>query len=145
MSHISSVKVEVKDLESLRRACARLGLEFVDNQTSYKWYGRWVGNVPVPEGFSKDEMGRCQHAIRVAGNERAYEVGVVQSRTGAGYELHFDPYHGGYGLMPLIGENAAKLRQMYATEVAKKQMRREGYQVSEKQGQDGKIRLVCKR
>ncbi len=118
MSHIAEVNLLVQDLAALARACQRLKLEFVPNQTSYRWYGRSVGDHPLPTGFTTEELGRCEHAIRVPGNDMAYEIGVVSRRDGKpGYVLLWDFYRGGYGLMDYVGEGACQLQQAYALEV----------------------------
>ena len=65
MSHISKIELEITDPETLKLACERLGLNFIENQTIYKWYGTWVGDTPLPEGISIDDLGKCHHAIRV--------------------------------------------------------------------------------
>lgn len=37
MSHVSQIELEINDLSILKQACQRLGLEFCENQTTYKW------------------------------------------------------------------------------------------------------------
>ena len=118
MSHIAEVDLLVQDLDALERACARLGLEFVRHQSTYRWYGRSVGDYPLPTGFTAHDLGRCEHAIRVSGNDQAYEIGVAPRRDGKpGYVLLWDFYQGGYGLMEHVGEGAHRLQQTYALEV----------------------------
>jgi hypothetical protein len=63
MSHVAIIDLAIDDLDSLRRACSRLGLELVQQDT-YRWFGYSVGDYPLPEGFTKDNLGRCQYAIR---------------------------------------------------------------------------------
>jgi hypothetical protein len=100
MSHIAEVNLLVQDLNALHRACHRLGLELVRGQRTYRWYGRSVGDYPLPVGFAKNELGTCEHAIRIPGNDRAYEIGIVTRRDGKpGYALLWDFYQGGYGLV----------------------------------------------
>lgn len=142
MSHIAEVEVQILDLDCLDAACKRLGnVELVRNQQSYKWWGYSVDEPP--EGFTKEDLGKCDHAIRVKGNADAYEVGIVRSRQGAGYVLHWDFFAGGYGLQDAVGDNCKKLKQAYAIEVAKKAARRQGLTVREQKQKDGSVRLVC--
>lgn len=145
MSHVAEIEVEITDLDALDAACRRIGtLELVRGQTKYKWWGDSVGDYPLPEGFTKEDLGKCDHAIRVKGNAQAYEVGVVRARNGKqGYVLHWDFYDGGYGLEKEVGENCNKLRQAYAIEVAKKAAVRQRMSVREVQQADGSVRLVC--
>jgi len=126
MSHISKIELEIMDLSVLRQACGRLGLEFVKDQRTYAWYGRWVGDTPLPEDVSIDELGRCDHAITAPG--ASYEIGVV--RKGKSYRLIWDYYQAG-GLNKVIGKDGGLLKQAYAVEKAKLEARRKGYSVTE--------------
>ncbi len=64
MSHIAKIEMEINDLGALQAAAIRLGGELVIGQTNYKWYGEWIGNTPMPEGVTADNLGKCDHAIR---------------------------------------------------------------------------------
>lgn len=150
MSHVATVKIIVKDLSALRKACPELGLEFREGQTSFKWYGRWMNDYNAPEaavqnGFDPKKFGQCEHAIGIKNNPGAYEVGVVKNPTGEGYTLLYDNYCGGMGLEAQIGKGATLIKQAYAAEVARKQVMRLGYRVQQQKGSDGKIRLVATR
>lgn len=128
MSHVTNVGVEIKDLECLKRACEKLGLEFVEGQKTYRWYGRHVGDYPLPAGFSKEDLGHCEHAIRVPGKPGAYEVGVMKRRDGKeGYTLQYDFWGGGYGLQDAIGINANRLLSRYSAEVGMQVAMAEGW------------------
>ena len=120
MSHISKIELEVKDLGTLKQACSRLGLRFVENQKTFKWYGQ--------------EDGRCDHTIRVPG--ATYEIGVVKS--GDLYELRCDYWESAIG--KAIGQNGGLLKQAYAIERTRTEARRKGYSVIEKTTDTG-IRL----
>ena len=126
MSHISRIELEIKDLQSLKEACKRLGFEFCDNQQSYQWYGRWVGDSPLPEGITEDQLGRCDHAIKVPGAQ--YEVGVV--RKGQSYILLYDEWIKG-GLKAKLGVNAGLLKQAYTIETLRKEARQKNYRFHE--------------
>ena len=45
MSHIAKIELEITDPDTLKLACERLGLQFMENQTTYSWYGTWIGDV----------------------------------------------------------------------------------------------------
>lgn len=142
MSHVATVKIEVRDLAALRATCAKLGLEFVEGQQTWKWYGRSVGDYPLPAGYTVEDLGKCAHAIRIPGNSRAYEIGVVASRTKPGtYELMWDFWQGGYGIEAIVGKDAQTLKQRYAAEVARKHALRSGMRVTETVKSDGTIVL----
>jgi hypothetical protein len=146
MSHVVSIDLEIKDLAALARACERLGLELMEGQTSYRWFGRSVGDYPLPEGYTADDLGKCQHAIRVKDNPRAYEIGVAARRDGRpGYTLLYDFWRGGYGLIDQVGQNCQRLAQAYSLEVVRGQARRLGCRVLEQPQSDGSIRLVLQR
>jgi hypothetical protein len=127
MSHVSQIEIEIKDLEALKAACQRLGFEFRAGQTTYKWFGRFVGDYPMPQGFKVEDLGKCTHAIRVP--EADYEIGVV-IRDGK-TTLLWDFWHAG-GLERVVGKNGAKLKQAYAAEATKRAARKAGYMVTEK-------------
>lgn len=143
MSHIATVDLEIRDLDALAEAAQRCGVELVRGQTRYRWYGTSVGDTPLPEGFATADLGHCQHVLRVPGNAKAYEVGVVSRRDGRpGYVLHWDFYAGGYGLQDHIGVNCGKLKQAYGLAVARRQLTRQGFTVQEQPQPDGSISLV---
>ena len=110
MSHVSKIEVEITNLETLKKACKNLGLEFKDNQKTYAWYGKHIGDYPLPEGFTVDDVGKCDHAISVPNAE--YELGVVKNKNKAGYSLLWDFWRGG-SLEERLGRNAWKLVQEY--------------------------------
>lgn len=142
MSHVCQIAIQIKDLDALQAACQSLGLEFVTGQSTYKWYMEHVGDFPLPDGFTAEDLGHCQHAIRIPGNDDAYEIGVVKRRDGKpGFTLLWDFWNGGYGLQEKVGQNANKLKQNYAAEVATRQAKREGYRVTREVKPDGRILL----
>ena len=144
MSHVATIDVHITDLTALEQAAKRLGLELVRDQKTYRWWGHSVGDYPLPEGFGKDDLGKCEHAIRIPGDNRAYEVGVVARRDGKpGFTLMWDFYAGGYGLEAKVGEGAKKLIQGYAVEKARIAAMRQGLRVHETRRADGAVVLTC--
>lgn len=135
MSHVATIAVEVNDLEALRAACGRLGLEFRKGQKSYRWYGTHVGDDPLPEGFTADELGKCEHAIALPNNPGAYEVGIVW-RDGK-FRLLWDFWAGGGGLQAAIGDDGKKLKVAYAIERARIVARQTGHTIREVRRADG--------
>ena len=134
--HVASIKLEIKSLDALRQACQRLGFQWMEGQRTYRWFGRWVGDSPLPEGVSVEDLGKCDHAIQVPG--ASYEVGVVY-KNGT-WRLLWDFWSTG-GLAPFLGKEGERLKQAYGIEVAKMQAQRSGYSVWEEQQQDGGVRL----
>lgn len=135
MSHISKIELEIRDLQSLKDACNNLGFQFMDGQKRYLWYGKWVGNQPLPDGISEEDLGKCDHAIHVPA--AVFEIGVV--KKGNGYILLWDSWVGG-GLQKQIGHDSEILKQSYAVESVKREARRKGYRLTEKRMKNG-IRL----
>ena len=111
MSHVSQIEIEIKDITALQAACTRLGLIWKENQRSYKWYGRWVGDYPLPENVTVEDLGKCLHAIEVPG--ASYEVGVTM--VNGKLTLLWDFYRAG-GLEQVIGINAEFLFDYSETE-----------------------------
>ena len=126
MSHISKIELVIKDLEALKAACKRMGFEFREGQKTYQWYGRWVGDSPLPEGITEEELGKCDHAIHVPGAK--YEIGIV--RKGKSYILLYDSWIKG-GLTKHVGKDACKLKQIYAVEKIRLEARKKGMKVLE--------------
>jgi hypothetical protein len=133
VSHIDLIEIQITDLDALAKAAERAGCELRLGQKTYKWWGWSVGDHPVPEGFTQEDLGKCEHAIAVKGaGEETYEVGVVKRRDGKpGYTLIYDWFAGGNGLEQYVGHKAAKLKQAYAVEKAKAEARRNGFSVKE--------------
>lgn len=65
MSHVATIDIEITNLHDLQNACADLGLEFVEGQQTYNWYGQSMSDGSIPEGFSESDLGRCEHAIKL--------------------------------------------------------------------------------
>lgn len=156
MSHVVSIAVEFKDLDAIKAACQRLGFTFREGQRTYKWYGHWVDDSPVPrhlfseaeyeritrmdkthrQAFMNDVLGKCQHAIRVPGCE--YEIGLIQ--IGEKWVPVWDWYCSD-NLGEVLGQDGGPLAQAYAVEKAKIEATQRGYPVVEEQLSDGSIRL----
>jgi hypothetical protein len=117
MSHVITCKVQIKNLAALERAAKRCGLEMRRGQKHYRWFGKFVGDSPMPAGFTESQLGKCDHALGIPGNSSAYEVGVV-ARAGGQYELIWDYWSGGYGLVDKIGKDAQTLKDEYSIAVA---------------------------
>lgn len=137
MSHVATVKTEVNDLGALKTAVEELGGVFVENQRTYRWYGRSMGDYPLPEGFTEAELGHCEHAIRVPGV--GYEVGVVK-KNGT-YRLLYDFWGPGEGLHEKFGTNLTRLTQMYGVHKATAEAKRKGFSVRRQTLPGGVIRL----
>jgi hypothetical protein len=138
MSHVVSIKTELHDLDAIKATCKELGLVFKENQKTYRWYGRSVGDYPIPEGFTEADLGKCEHAIECPG--ATFDIGLVK-RDGA-YRMLFDFYGQPKLLKAIGGEQAQKFFQLYGTWKATLEAKKKGYSVTRTQKEDGTIRLV---
>jgi hypothetical protein len=165
MSHIVSIKTELLDVEAIKAACADLGLTFKADQKSYKWWGRSVGDYPLPAGFKASDLGTCEHAIGVPGT--SWEIGVARARNadgtpGNGYTLLCDFYGSdgapigkalGCEFKPgMDGENGRPMRvqsvnfnrftQAYAVAKATIEAKKRGFLVTRKPQPNGSVQLL---
>jgi len=120
MSHVTTIDPhEHYDIPALKQMCKNQGWEWLEGQKTYKWFGKHVGDYPLPTGFTVEEMGTCDHAIRVPGAN--YEIGVVQKN--GQWKPIYDFWDGSLKrklCADQSGENAGLLKQAYG--VAKAQM-----------------------
>jgi hypothetical protein len=138
MSHVTNIDLEIRDLASLRAACKRLGWEFVEEQKTYRWYGRFVGDHPLPADTTVGELGHCDHAIKVPG--AWYEVGVV--RRGDAYVLRWDFWPSGGLNEPMGGQTGRVIKQAYGVEHSRRMLVEKGYRVlGETRLPNGSIKL----
>lgn len=129
MSHLATVEISIMDMQALKQACTRLGLELREGQTTYRSYG----NAQNP----------CVHAICVPGSQQAYEVGVVKNLDAKGFTLSLDEWSGGKGLIKKTGKGCCKIKQHYAACAATRQAKKQGFRVREMVRTDGSIQLIA--
>lgn len=112
MSHIVSVKTQVRDPAAIAAACHRLGLPAPNSGTVQLYSGEASGLiVQLPE---------WQYPV------------VVDTATG---DVRYDDFNGRWGNQAHLD----KFLQMYAVEKAKLEARRKGCQVREQALDDGSI------
>ena len=115
MSHIVTVKTEIRDPAALRSACQRLKLA-----------------APVHETVRLFTTQATGWAVRL--RDWRYPV-VCHTDTG---QVEFDNYQGRWGKQ----EELDGLLQSYAIEKAKLEARKKGYAVAEQPLADGSIKLT---
>jgi hypothetical protein len=138
MSHIAKIELEINDPETLKLACERLGLQFMENQTTYSWFGTWIGDTALPEGITTSDLGKCDHAIKVP--DAQYEIGIV--KRDRKYILLWDFWNQG-GLEQKLGKIAGRLKQAYTIERVRKEAKLKGHRICEQKTNQG-IRLVLR-
>jgi hypothetical protein len=109
--------MRLKDLDAVKEAALLCGLEFRENQRTFKWYGTFVGDTTPPAGRDPKDYGKCEHALRQTDMQGGYEVGLVPALDGEGYDALFDSWSSQGGRLP--GKMAA-LKREYAAAVATK-------------------------
>lgn len=141
MSHVAKIQLQITDLDALDAACRELGLTLNRDQRTYKWFGRHVGDYPLPEGFTQHDLGRCEHAIKVPGT--AWEIGVARARGHSHYTLLFDFYGTqGQPISKAIGGNeGTQLKRAYATHAAIQQAKNQGWTYT-RRDLNGKTKLT---
>lgn len=152
MSHVATIEIEITNLQDLKAAVAELGLEWAEGQQLYNWYGEHVGDYPLPAGFAIEDLGRCEHAIKLGLQDRAeayarhgvmpYEIGVVRRRDGKpGWALLWDFFAGGFGLEDKIGKDAGRLKQAIATAASIRTMQAQGWRAQRKTLDNGTVQI----
>ena len=112
-------------------------VSFVRDQKTYRWYGRSVGDYPIPEGFTAEDLGKCDHVITVDGSD--YDIGVVRNKTNDGtYSLLFDFWGTGKQIVDVLGNQTEKLKSAYNEQVALKVARSKGHRVQMFRNSQGK-------
>lgn len=119
MSHTVTIDLVIKDMPALKSACKELGLEFLENKTTYHVY-------------AKDAKGL--HAIKVPGTH--FEVGLERNPKGEGLVMFFDDM-----MQDKIGVGGQKIKQLYAVHAAINAAKAKGWMVNRQAGKNGSIRL----
>lgn len=145
MSHLVTVAVEVRDLTALKKACDRLGFQFVEGATRFEWFGRWMNDYDGADaahrhGIKPEDYGRCAHKIVVPGASYVYEIGVMPRADGR-YLLALDSYDPGLN-QAVGGAGAPKLVQAYAVEKVRLEAAAQGHLCTETALADGSVRLT---
>lgn len=158
MSHVATIDIEINDLEALTAAAKRLG-GVVEQAKTYKWWGRSMGDYPIPAGFTAAELGKCHHkinfpelnAVAIQQGHRAYEVGIIdkeqlppdhpaQTAYPGRYILQWDFFYG-----PLCqvmgGDKGQAMKHAYGVETTIAAARRRGHRVTETKLPNGRTRL----
>jgi hypothetical protein len=115
VSHIVTIRTEVRDPDAVASACRRLGLPEPERGTARLFSGEAAGLLVRLEGW-------------------AYPV-VVDTSTGG---IKFDNYEGQWGSQ----EQLDRFLQLYAVERASIEARRRGHSVAEQPLPDGSIKVT---
>ncbi len=117
MSHIVTIRTEIRDPTALAAACRRLGLD------------------PPQEGTAKLFASEASGLIVNLPGWRYPAVIDTQARR-----VHYDTYNGAWGDQAELD----RLLQAYAVEKAKLEARRAGHTVTEQALADGSVKLTVR-
>ena len=121
MSHFTTIKTQIKDIQALRSACDELGLSLVQNGKA--------------RGYSTNKT-KGDYVIRLKG---PYDIALNQQPDGS-FGITADLWEG--HVEEEVGKNYGKLMQLYAVHKAMREARKKGHLTRRSQQQDGSIKLV---
>jgi hypothetical protein len=121
MSHFTTIKTQIKDIEALQAACQELGFPLLRNTEARGYLGNML---------------KGDHVIRLKG---PYDIAVNKQPDGS-FGLTSDLWNG--HVEQEVGKGYGKLLQLYAVHKAMREARRKGHMVTRSQKQDGAIKLV---
>lgn len=151
MSHITTGKCRLYDLDAIDQAAGVVGLELVRDQTTYKWFDNYLGDSvsgreAVRRGLKPEDMGKCKHVLRRKGHRPGdYEIGLIDALDGkGGFEPVFDEWGSGRKLAELVGgKDAPKLQDAYNQAVTYRQLARQGYRITQSKNAQGEVQLIA--
>ena len=121
MSHFTTIKTQIKDIEALRSACQEMGLPLLQNTEARGYY----------ENKIKGEF-----VVRLKG---PYDIALNKQPDGS-FGLTADLWAG--HVEQEVGPGYGKLLQLYGVHKAMREARKKGHLVRRSQQQDGAIKLV---
>ena len=121
MSHFTTIKTQIKDVEALRSAVNELGLRLIPNTEA--------------RGYISNKT-KGDFVIRLKG---PYDIAVNQQPDGT-YGLTTDWWDG--HVEKEVGSNFGRLLQLYGVHKASMEARKKGYSVLRNQQPNGSIKLI---
>lgn len=100
-------------MQALQMACQQMGL-VIEKRKNYTWYNTPVGDYPLPEGTTVDQLGNNAEYVVSLGDEmrakhcrgtsKPYELGLIADPNNPGCLIPmYDFWAGGHGLDAVIG------------------------------------------
>jgi hypothetical protein len=121
MSHFTTIKTQIKDVEALRMACQELGLTLLQNVNA--------------RGFGQQQR-HGDFVIKLSG---PYDIAVNQQKDGT-YGLTTDWWAG--HVEKEVGKDYSKLLQLYGVHKASLEARKKGFSVLRRPQPNGSIKLI---
>ena len=158
MSHVTTCKSVLKNLDVIEKAALRLngvlnrgqkrarmyGQGFVDDSLGWKEFfepkeASRIAGLPKSERIKivNAAMSNFAHTISFKGAN--YDVGLVDLKDGT-FKMRYDEYSGD-SLGRIMGPNAEKFMDAYGFEAAKKAARARGYSTKETTNKQGQLQL----
>jgi Protein of unknown function (DUF1257) len=120
MSHFTTIKTQIKDIEALRSACQEMGLSLLQNAEARGYYENKI---------------KGDYVIRLKG---PYDIALNKQPDGS-FGLTADLWQG--HVENEVGQGYGKLLQLYGVHKAIREARKKGHLVSRSQQQNGAIKL----
>ena len=121
MSHFTTIKTQIKDIDALRSALAEMSLPLFGNADARGYY---------------ENKTHGDFVIRLKG---PYDIALNQQPDGS-FGLTADLYCG--HVEQEVGQNYAKLLQLYGVHKAMREARKKGLSVMRRSQADGSIKLT---
>ena len=121
MSHFTTIKTQIKDIEALRSACKELGINLLKNAKA-RGYG--------------SEVKHGDYVIQLKG---PYDIAVDQQQDGT-FGLTTDWWDG--HVEKEVGKDYSKLLQLYAVHKASSEARKKGFFIQRQPQKSGAIKLI---
>lgn len=121
MSHFTTIKTQIKDIEALRSACKELGVNLLKNADA--------------RGFN-GEVRHGDYVIKLTG---PYDIAVNQQQDGT-FGLTTDWWNG--HVEKQVGKEYSKLLQLYAVHKATREAKKKGFFIQRQPQKDGAIKLI---
>jgi hypothetical protein len=122
MSHWSTAKTNITDVNALKEACSMLKLNLVENSYARGWNGQKL---------------KADYVIKLDGR---FDVALV--KDGDAYSIMADMYDG--SVEKVIGKDGNKLKQAYSAAATIQIARQKGYPVEMQTFENGDIKLILK-
>ena len=121
MSHFTTIKTQIKDIEALRSACQEMGLSLLQNTEARGYYENKI------KGY---------YVMRLKG---PYDIALNRQPDGS-FGLTADLWNG--HVENEVGQGYGKLLQLYGVHKAIREARKRGHLVRRSQQQNGAIKLT---
>jgi len=121
MSHFTTIKTQIKDIEALRSACNELGLALLQSAEARGYYQNKI---------------KGDYVVQLKG---PYDIALNKQPDGS-FGLTADLWQN--HVENEVGQNYGKLLQFYGVHKAMREARKKGHLVRRAQRQDGSIKLT---